>query len=336
MMVFAFDIKQIQTRYEHYFHDSHKLIIYRTSIALLLPKDDPNSHQNQQDDNVEPISLLLLDDNDEEHSTIGIIDAIEALIDIDDLEPTPIDPLGVLQVVESVPVTTSLCLHNELPYLTDILRSLLNKNKRDLSEEENVTNICKAEPPYKKQRKRPFQEQQKDGQQDQQQQQQQDRRIHCYQAKDWIERFQELILFQKQYGHCLVPHISATNPGLGQWVKRQRYQYKLKRDGRHSTLIDERELALERLGFAWDHRMAAWMEHWNQLCEYQKRNGHSNVTWSTNGDPEYRQLAIWVSSQRRQYRHHKRGDVSFLTPERIRKMESLGFVWNPRGLQLVP
>jgi hypothetical protein len=119
-------------------------------------------------------------------------------------------------------------------------------------------------------------------------------------------------------------------------VKRQRYQYKLKRDGRHSTLIDDRELALERLGFAWDHRGAAWMEHWNQLCEYQKRNGHSNVPSSNNGDPEYRQLAMWVSGQRRQYRLHKRGDSSFLTPERIRKMKSLGFVWNPRGLQLVP
>jgi hypothetical protein len=273
----------------------------------------------------------LIDIDDLEPTPISIDEIIEALIDIDDLEPTPIDPIGVLRVVERVPVTKTLCLQNEHPYLTDILRSLLNKNKRKLSEEEAITNICEEEPPYMKQLKTPCQGQRKDGQEEEQQ----EHRFHCYQTKDWIERFQELILFQKQYGHCLVAPTLATNPGLGQWVKRQRYQYKLKQDGKHSTLIDDRELALERLGFVWDHRGAAWLEHWNRLCEYQQRNGHSNVP-SSNGDPENRQLAIWVSGQRRQYRLHKRGDSSFLTPERIRKMESLDFVWNPRGLQLAP
>jgi hypothetical protein len=259
------------------------------------------------------------------------ISEIEALIDIDDLElePTPIGPLGVLQVVESVPVTAAVFLQNDPSFLTDILRSFLNKNKRKLTEEEDITIICEEQEPSYKKQKMTIQEQRKDRQQENHQ-------FRCYQAKDWNALFQELILFQKQYGHCLVPHISATNPRLGQWVKRQRYQYTLKQNKRHSTMSDDRELALERLGFVWDHRGAAWMEHWNQLCEYQKRNGHSNVTSSNNADPENRQLATWVKDQRRHYRLHKRGEGSILTPERICKMESLGFVWNPRGLQIVP
>jgi hypothetical protein len=108
------------------------------------------------------------------------------------------------------------------------------------------------------------------------------------------------------------------NLRLGQWMKRQRNQYKLKQDERNSTLTDDRELSLERLGFVWDLHGAAWMEHWNQLVEYQKWNGHSNVP--SNGDPENRQLAIWVRRQRHQYRLHERGDRFILIPGRIRKM----------------
>jgi hypothetical protein len=257
------------------------------------------------------------------------ISEIEALVDIDDLEPTPIGPLGVLQVVKSVPVTATAFLQNDHYYLTDILRSFLNKNKRRLSEGEEMTIICEEQEPPNKKQNMTIPEQRKDGQQ-------QDDQFRCYQAKDWNALFQELTLFQKQYGHCLVPHVLSINPRLGQWVKRQRYQYTLKKNGRHSTLSDDRELALERLGFVWDHRGAIWMEHWNQLCEYQKRNGHSNVTSSNNGGPENRRLATWVKDQRRHYRLHKRGEGSILTPERICKMESLGFIWNPRGLQIVP
>ncbi len=113
-------------------------------------------------------------------------------------------------------------------------------------------------------------------------------------------------------------------------MKRQRYQYKLKQEARHSTLTDEREAALEKLGFVWNSHCAAWMERWNELAEYRRMSGHSNVPANTS---EKRQLSIWVKCQRRQYRVYKRGGrTNSMTPERIVRLESLDFAWNPRGL----
>jgi hypothetical protein len=57
----------------------------------------------------------------------------------------------------------------------------------------------------------------------------------------WNQRFQDLIEFREEFGHCLVPLEWPLNPSLSHWVKRQRCQYKAKREGKHSTLTDERQ-----------------------------------------------------------------------------------------------
>jgi Helicase associated domain len=41
-----------------------------------------------------------------------------------------------------------------------------------------------------------------------------------YQDEQWKIRFQELLAFQQQHGHSLVPHACPENPKLSQWVKR--------------------------------------------------------------------------------------------------------------------
>lgn len=103
-------------------------------------------------------------------------------------------------------------------------------------------------------------------------------RFRQYQSDQWRERFEELRQFHQRYGHCLVPHNFVNNFQLAQWVKRQRYQYKLKHKmGRHSTLTDEREVLLQGIGFCWDSHHASWMEHYQALIEYRKVHGHCNV-----------------------------------------------------------
>jgi hypothetical protein len=154
-------------------------------------------------------------------------------------------------------------------------------------------------------------------------------RFRNYQAEQWFERFNEMIQFRSVCGHCYVTNAPPSNPHLAQWVKRQRYQYKLKYEGKHSTLTDEREAALEQLGFVWDSHGASWMERWNELAKYRKMNGDSNV--KTNYS-ENRQLSIWVKCQRRQYRLYQCGGRTNMTPERIRSLEALNFAWNPRGI----
>lgn len=49
-------------------------------------------------------------------------------------------------------------------------------------------------------------------------------RFRQYQAEQWTEKFQELMEFRGQRGHCNVPHSFDENPSLARWVKRQRYR----------------------------------------------------------------------------------------------------------------
>ena len=154
-------------------------------------------------------------------------------------------------------------------------------------------------------------------------------------ADVWLLRFQQLCEYRRQYGHCCVSHSFRENPALSQWVKRQRYQYKLKKAGQHSSLTDEREFALEQLGFVWDSHKVAWEEKYNELCQYKAIHGHCNVPSNDLANPS---LAIWVKCQRRQYKIYWSGDVrrSTMNPERISKLRGLGFVWNPRKLKNGP
>lgn len=154
-------------------------------------------------------------------------------------------------------------------------------------------------------------------------------RFRDYQSEQWNDRFKDLVSFQARTGHCLVPHSFESNPALAQWVKRQRYQHKLKREGKHSTLTDEREHALEKLGFVWESHKAAWQEKFSELVEYARKNGDSNVPTSFSAN---KSLAIWVKCQRRQYKLFRQGKKSNMTQERIAMMESLNFCWNPRKL----
>jgi Helicase associated domain len=153
-------------------------------------------------------------------------------------------------------------------------------------------------------------------------------------SERWEERFQELGLFREEFGHCLVPHNWARNRGLAQWVKRQRYQFKLKSQGLHSTLRDDRRQALQDIGFVWSSHHALWEEKLRELQEFAAKYGHCNVPSKY---PQNHQLSIWVRGQRRQYKllgRFQRGKpVGHLTEERYRKLRSLGFEFNPRQVK---
>jgi hypothetical protein len=99
--------------------------------------------------------------------------------------------------------------------------------------------------------------------------------------------------------------------------------------GRHSTLTDQREKALQDMNFIWDSHGEAWQERFESLKVFRIKHEHTNVPASYEAD---KALAIWVKCQRRQMRLRRKGAKSTLTQERIEAMESLGFDWNPRNL----
>lgn len=152
--------------------------------------------------------------------------------------------------------------------------------------------------------------------------------FHKSQVDLWNLRYEELVAFQKEHKHCLVPLKNYGNPSLSHWVKRQRYQYRVKQEGQHSTLNDERQAALEKLGFVWDSHAASWEERWNDLCIFHEIHGHSNVPKTYKTNP---QLAIWVKGQRRQFKLYTQGKSSAMSTDRIEKLLHLGFVFDPRS-----
>lgn len=145
--------------------------------------------------------------------------------------------------------------------------------------------------------------------------------------EQWNQRFHELIQFRKDFNHCNVPLNWPRNPSLSHWVKRQRFQYRIKAEGKHSTLTDERQVLLEGLHFVWDSHAAGWEERLNELREFHKANGHCNVPKKYPANPS---LAIWVKCQRRQFKLLRAGKTSNMSPQRIEKLLSLGFVFDPR------
>ena len=155
--------------------------------------------------------------------------------------------------------------------------------------------------------------------------------------EQWHQRYLELVEFQQVNGHCLVPLNYQANPSLAHWVKRQRYQYRMKhRDHKHSTLTKEREAMLQELGFVWDSHAAGWEERLGELKDFKLRYGHCNVPKKY---PENQQLSVWVKCQRRQYKLLKTTPTpsssttikSNMTNERIAKLLQLGFVFDPRS-----
>jgi hypothetical protein len=144
---------------------------------------------------------------------------------------------------------------------------------------------------------------------------------------EWMNRYRELCDYQQKHGSCSVPHNWENRP-LANWVKRQRYQFTLKYDCKHSALSDEREEVLTSLGFQWRLNKTMWEERFNELADFKDIHGHCNVPsrYAAN-----QSLAIWVQSQRRQYKLFIQKTPSHMTMDRIKMLSSIGLEWYRRA-----
>jgi hypothetical protein len=146
----------------------------------------------------------------------------------------------------------------------------------------------------------------------------------------WEDRLSELADYCKVHGHCNVPYNDSENAKLGNWVMKQRSDYRL-HSGNKSYMTAFRTQELESLGFEWEvstHLGKAWENHLSELADYCKVHGHCNVPWN---DSENAKLGRWIGKQRTQYRFYQEGKTSSLTTFRIQKLESLGFEWDSFG-----
>ena len=126
---------------------------------------------------------------------------------------------------------------------------------------------------------------------------------------NWDRGFGFLASYYKEFGTCLI----ATNTlyqeyKLGQWVNVQRTK--------KAEMKTKRIALLNGLDFIWDAREYEWERRFSLLVAYKAKFGDCLVkNLSKNND----ELETWVSIQRSQ--------KAKLTPERLDRLNKLGFVW---------
>lgn len=149
------------------------------------------------------------------------------------------------------------------------------------------------------------------------------KRFRDYQTNQWETRYKELKQVFLETGRSSVHHADVSKKGLARWIKRQRAQYKLRKENKPSSMTDERVQALNLINFVWDSHSTVWEDRLIELEAFRAKHNHCNVTSSNY--PSGGTLVSWVKSQRRQFRLRKDGRKSNLTPKRIQQLESLGF-----------
>ena len=135
----------------------------------------------------------------------------------------------------------------------------------------------------------------------------------------WVEMFDRLVAYEKQYKTTCVPLRYKVDPKLGTWVQNQRQYYKKNKNNCRFTT--DRINRLNKIGFVWNAIDAHWVEMFGRLVAYKKKYNSTCVQLRYKVDP---QLGRWVAKQRRNYINSKKGIVNI---NRINRLNSIGFVW---------
>ncbi|KAL9182351.1 hypothetical protein ACHAXT_013003 [Thalassiosira profunda] len=144
----------------------------------------------------------------------------------------------------------------------------------------------------------------------------------------WID---DLAHFRaKNGGDCNVPLKYADYPGLGNFVNRQRTEFRKLQQGKSSSMTRSKIRQLDSVGFVWSVRAgghAPWETRLSELAEYRRVHGHTNVPKKCADNPP---LGYWVNEQRFQYQKMMIGKPSYMTHAKAARMDALGFQWRLR------
>lgn len=143
---------------------------------------------------------------------------------------------------------------------------------------------------------------------------------HC---SKWVLRLSQVQAFVTRHGHCRIPQVYPEDPDLGQWAKRQRFQYKryMKEVPGKSSMTKERIAILDDLGFCWDVQKEQWEEMYLKLVKHIQTHGDLNVHRNTG-------LAMWINRQRRIFQTMGVGNgKNCLSIDRFQRLDAVGFDW---------
>jgi hypothetical protein len=143
----------------------------------------------------------------------------------------------------------------------------------------------------------------------------------------WEVRYNQLKLIYDETGGVI---IRSNEPALSAWVSRQ------KRSLMNNMLDPTRQARLGKLGIhlsTTNYRCRKkkisskleekWQSQFEKLQEYYRIKGNCNVPRGWKDD---RSLGLWVHNQRMHYTKMK-NRMAVMEPDRIQKLEQLGFKW---------
>ena len=142
---------------------------------------------------------------------------------------------------------------------------------------------------------------------------------------DWWKNYHRLRSQLELSGEKRVGLLTLSSD-MVQWLKRQKKDLDQVNILDHDLVAKQHVLALEKLDPAWtmSRRDLQWETRYDQLLDYHTSHGHYNIPISF----ENKELANWVSNQRKQYNLLQRKKPSLLTPQRRQRLDAIGFVWN--------
>lgn len=152
----------------------------------------------------------------------------------------------------------------------------------------------------------------------------------------WQERYDLALAYKTEHGDLEIPSVYKTEDGvwLGSWVNRQRQAL----NSGNSALSSERRKLL-RILFkgerrpsdpAADHgtvREANWERNFRSAARYARKYKHLLVPASY-VDSDGVRLGVWISNLRAARKN--RPDSYQVTPAHIKKLNSIGMVWDAR------
>jgi len=132
-------------------------------------------------------------------------------------------------------------------------------------------------------------------------------------GSNWDEMYGKLLAFREQYGYCNVPRDFKDKP-LIYWIDEQRTNF------REKTLSKTRITQLNSLGFEWDPIENQWMTMFNKLQAHKNQYGTCKMLPNHANDQI---LMSWGQRQRQSFKNNT------LSQDKINKLDSLGFEWDP-------
>lgn len=152
----------------------------------------------------------------------------------------------------------------------------------------------------------------------------------------WQERYDLALAYKTEHGDLEIPSVYKTADGvwLGSWVNRQRQAL----NSGNSALSSERRKLLRTLfkgerrpsDPAADHgtvREANWERNFRSAARYARKYKHLLVPASY-VDSDGVRLGVWISNLRAARKN--RPDSYQVTPAHIKKLNSIGMVWDAR------